>query len=369
MGIPRVPCICGGWTELCLPGYAVWPFSGPLGFLQDHQTYQVPSFTFPFSHLSGWFSPCPIPGVSGFRLHTSFLFSNNLVSRFTSPSRTLLRPRRSSTWEWFSTWTLFRSPPSPRSPGSCWLAGALFAVAHVPGASWSAWWVSSVWPPITTLWADWNWDHQLDEHSHFNCDQGCLGPLELWSEDASRSGRTSPSSGPPCPCLFQSNLSSSWSMLRRRVGAGCYFCTPPPGLVQIHTCLTPWTGWSFMLSLSLQHFFPLLQGRCVQLFSDNTTVISCIFHQGTLHLDPLMLLSKESRVLLGSLHLSFQNTSVGLWMWWQIWTLARTQSPRNGHWIRRLSDGLLFYAQSSWLPNLLLRSPSPIPLPSDHSLS
>ena len=28
-----------------------------------------------------------------------------------------------------------------------------------------------------------------------------------------------------------------------------------------------------------------------------------------------------------------------------------------------------FYAQSSWLPNLLLRSPSPIPLPSDHSLS
>ena len=50
MGIPRVPCICGGRADLCLPGYAVRPFSGPLGFLQEHQTYQIPSpyFTVPF---------------------------------------------------------------------------------------------------------------------------------------------------------------------------------------------------------------------------------------------------------------------------------------------------------------------------------
>ena len=100
MGIPRVPCICGGRADLCLPGYAVRPFSGPLGFLQEHQTYQIPSpyFTVPFHTYLDDFS-LPHPGSLWlFRLHTSFLFSNNLVSGYTSPSHNLLCPRWSSTW-------------------------------------------------------------------------------------------------------------------------------------------------------------------------------------------------------------------------------------------------------------------------------
>ena len=99
MGIPRVPCICGGRADLCLPGYAVRPFSGPLGFLQEHQTYQIPSpyFTVPFHTYLDDFS-LPHPGSLWlFRLHTSFLFSNNLVSGYTSPSHNLLCPRWSST--------------------------------------------------------------------------------------------------------------------------------------------------------------------------------------------------------------------------------------------------------------------------------
>ena len=197
--------------------------------------------------------------------------------------------------------------------------------------------------------------------------------------------------------------------------------------------------------LSLQHFLPLLQGHCVQLFSDNTTVISCILHQGTLRSDPLMLLSTQilefcrdhsisliPKHLSGSLNVmaDLNSRPNPISTEWTLdrktfgWVCSLTLPPqvdlfatRDNHllpcyvspcpdpeavevnamsipWNRWASiylfppvpllpkvsslllqfkgQGVLvapFYAQSSWLPNLLLRSPSPIPLPSDHSLS
>ena len=52
----------------------------------------------------------------------------------------------------------------------------------------------------------------------------------------------------------------------------------------------------FLLSekfkISVRHFLTLLQGNCVQLLTDNTTVVACIRHQGTLRSPALMNLSK-----------------------------------------------------------------------------
>ena len=47
------------------------------------------------------------------------------------------------------------------------------------------------------------------------------------------------------------------------------------------------------IKLSLEHFAPLLQGRCVLLLSDNTTSVACIERQGTYRSDSLMSLSRD----------------------------------------------------------------------------
>ena len=65
--------------------------------------------------------------------------------------------------------------------------------------------------------------------------------------------------------------------------------------------------------LSLQHFFPLLQGRCVQLFSDNT---SDFLHSSPRHVafrSSHAPLHADSGVLLGSLHLSHSKTPQRSW--------------------------------------------------------
>ena len=154
MGIPRVPCICGGRADLCLPGYAVRPFSGPLGFLQEHQTYQIPSpyFTVPFHTCLDDFLLAP--SRESLVVQTSYILSllQQLGLRV-HLTKSQLAP--SQMVEYLSSSPLGHSsdhPPRPRSPRSCRLAGTLFAVADVPGATWSAWWVSSVSPPITYLW-------------------------------------------------------------------------------------------------------------------------------------------------------------------------------------------------------------------------
>ena len=46
------------------------------------------------------------------------------------------------------------------------------------------------------------------------------------------------------------------------------------------------------IKLSLEHLAPLLQGRCV-LLSDNTTSVACIEQQGTYRSDALMSLSRD----------------------------------------------------------------------------
>ena len=59
-----------------------------------------------------------------------------------------------------------------------------------------------------------------------------------------------------------------------------------------HSCSINWLELQAVF-LSLLHFLPLLRGRCVQLLSDNTTVIACILHQGSLRSEPLMDLSTQ----------------------------------------------------------------------------
>ena len=99
-----------------------WAFHVFLAFVVDGQTYVFQVMPFGLS-VAPWafskntkpikshlhillylFTPVwtifslPHPGSLWlFRLHTSFLFSNNLVSGYTSPSHNLLRPRWSST--------------------------------------------------------------------------------------------------------------------------------------------------------------------------------------------------------------------------------------------------------------------------------
>ena len=197
--------------------------------------------------------------------------------------------------------------------------------------------------------------------------------------------------------------------------------------------------------LSLQHFLPLLRGRCVQLLSDNTTAVACLLHQGTLRSDPLLDLSVEilefcllhsvvlvPKHLCGSLNvLADQASREGpVSTEWSLdpktfaWLVARFGpfqvdlfATRENHqlpsyvspcpdpeaaevnafsvpwdnWdsvylfppvavlhqvssllIRFRGRGVLvapLYARSGWLPNLLQRSPDPVPLPPGHMLS
>ena len=57
LALPHVPGFCGRQSDLCLPGTSLWPFSRPLGILQNHETYQSPPspFIVPFSHIPGRF--------------------------------------------------------------------------------------------------------------------------------------------------------------------------------------------------------------------------------------------------------------------------------------------------------------------------
>lgn len=210
------------------------------------------------------------------------------------------------------------------------------------------------------------------------------------------------------------------------------------------SCSTNWLELQAVF-LSVLHFLPLLQGRCVQLLSDNTTVIACILRQGTLRSPSLMDLSTSilefcfahsislvPKHLSGSLNvLADQGSrSAPISTEWSLdadtfrWVVSLSgplqvdlfatrenhQLPHYvspcpdqdavevnafsiswDHWesiylfppvplLPKVSSLLLqyrgrgvliapFYAQSSWLPNLLLRSPDPLPLPSSHSLS
>ena len=86
------------------------------------------------------------------------------------------------------------------------------------------------------------------------------------------------------------NSSNSWLTLQSRVGMGCLFHTQLPGLSQILTSFTPWTGLSYKLSFFVYNTFFTFRAAASELFSDNITAITCILHQGNLRSDPLMLL-------------------------------------------------------------------------------
>ena len=51
--------------------------------------------------------------------------------------------------------------------------------------------------------------------------------------------------------------------------------------LSFRSCSINWLELQAVL-LSVRHFLTLLQGNCVQLLTDNTTVVACIRHQGTL---------------------------------------------------------------------------------------
>ena len=108
---------------------------------------------------------------------------------------------------------------------------------------------------------------QLGECSHFNLDQGCLSPLELGSQRRSPEvdGRVFPQVFPPLPCLSRHPLPTHDWRFRVGLGSGCLFHTQLPGLSQILTSLTPWTGLSFKLSFFVYNTFFIfpLRGRCV----------------------------------------------------------------------------------------------------------
>ena len=149
---------------------------------------------------------------------------------------------------------------------------------------------------------------QLDECSHFNLDQGCLSPLELGSQRRSPEvdGRVFPQVFPP-----PAPTSNSWLTLQSRVGMGCLYHTQLPGLSQILTSLTPWTGLSFKLSFFVYNTFFIfpLRGRCVRALLGQ-------YHSNYLHTSSRELsfrsshapLHTHSRVLLASLHLSRSET-------------------------------------------------------------
>ena len=197
--------------------------------------------------------------------------------------------------------------------------------------------------------------------------------------------------------------------------------------------------------LALQHFLHLLGGQCVQLLSDNTTVVACLLHQGTLRSPQLMALTISilefcqahsirlvPKHLSGTLNVladqaSRQGPIATEWsldettfQWicslsspfqvdlfatrenhrlpwyvspcpdpgavevnalsvpWSLWTSIYLFPPFplmpqvSSLLLRYQGRGVLvapYYAQSGYLPNLLLRSPDPVPLPPGHSLS
>ena len=60
--------------------------------------------------------------------------------------------------------------------------------------------------------------------------------------------------------------------------------------LSFRSCSINWLELQAVL-LSVRHFLPRLRGKCVQLLTDNTTVVACIRHQGTLRSPALMDLS------------------------------------------------------------------------------
>ena len=68
---------------------------------------------------------------------------------------------------------------------------------------------------------------------------------------------------PPLPCLSRHPLPTHDWRFRVGLGCGCLFHTQLPGLSQILTSLTPWTGLSYKLSFFVYNTFFPLRGRCV----------------------------------------------------------------------------------------------------------
>ena len=217
--------------------------------------------------------------------------------------------------------------------------------------------------------------------------------------------------------------------------------TWPPSFI---SCSINWLELQAVL-LSVKHFLPHLRGNCVQLLTDNSTVVACIRHQGTLRSPALMDLSVTllefclahsisliPKHLCGALNvLADQGSrSEPIATEWSLdsetfaWVASEFGpfqvdlfATRENHqlpdyvspcpdqgavesnalsipWSRwdsiylfppvpllsKVSSLLLqfrgrgaliapFYAQSSWLPNLLRRSSEHLPLPPGHSLS
>ena len=137
---------------------------------------------------------------------------------------------------------------------------------------------------------------QLDECSHFNLDQGCLNPLELGSQRRSPEvdGRVFPQIFfPPLPCLSRHPLPTHDWRFRVGLGWGAYTTPNFQDLARFLPVLPHELAWAssyLSLSTTLFLFFPF-GAVASELFSDNTTAITCILHQGNLRSDPLMLLS------------------------------------------------------------------------------